>query len=136
MGRRDQTIVYSRLLKDPNLCLSMMNNQWCFVHLLIQNFRKTPGKREKSKEIYCTLPRDTPLRGFSVIQDKGIMRYKGNFKKYRKIPKMTPGAYIFQRPFWRSLYTKGNLHFKIGLSAAVSLYLEGNLRLKIDWANL
>ena len=49
---------------------------------------------------------------------------------------MTPEAYIFQRPFWRSLYTEGNLHFKIGLSAAESLYLEGNLRLKIDWANL
>ena len=37
---------------------------------------------------------------------------------YCKIPKISPGAYIFQRPFLR------------GLS------LEGNLRFKIDWASL
>ena len=37
---------------------------------------------------------------------------------YRKIPKISPGAYIFQRPFLR------------GLS------MEGNLRFKIDWATL
>ena len=38
--------------------------------------------------------------------------------KYRKIQKISPGAYIFQRPFLRGLST------------------EGNLRLKIDWASL
>ena len=38
--------------------------------------------------------------------------------KYRKIPKISPGAYIFQRPFLRGLF------------------LEGNLRFKIDWASL
>ena len=37
---------------------------------------------------------------------------------YRKIPKISPGAYIFQRPFLRGLST------------------EGNLRFKIDWASL
>ena len=37
---------------------------------------------------------------------------------YRKIPKSSPGDYIFQRPFLR------------GLS------LQGNLRLKTDWASL
>ena len=37
---------------------------------------------------------------------------------YRKIPKISPGAYIFQRPFLR------------GLS------VEGNLRFTIDWASL
>ena len=40
------------------------------------------------------------------------------FYIYRKIPKISPGAYIFQRPFLR------------GLS------MEGNLRFKIDWASL
>ena len=39
-------------------------------------------------------------------------------RDYRKIPKISPGAYIFQRPFLR------------GLS------MEGNLRFKIDWASL
>ena len=33
--------------------------------------------------------------------------------KYRKIPKISPGAYIFQRPFLRGLSTEGNLRFKI-----------------------
>ena len=37
---------------------------------------------------------------------------------YRKIPKTSPEAYIFQRPFLGGLST------------------EGNLRLKIDWASL
>ena len=32
---------------------------------------------------------------------------------YRKIPKISPGAYIFQRPFLRGLSTEGNLRFKI-----------------------
>ena len=32
---------------------------------------------------------------------------------YRKIPKISPGAYIFQRPFLRGLSTEGNLSFKI-----------------------
>ena len=35
-----------------------------------------------------------------------------------KIPKISPGVYIFQRPFLRGLCT------------------EGNLRFKIDWASL
>ena len=38
--------------------------------------------------------------------------------KYRKIPKISPGAYIFQRLFLRGLST------------------EENLRFKIDWASL
>ena len=38
------------------------------------------------------------------------------YSNYRKIPKISPGTYIFQRPCLR------------GLSA------EGNLRFKIDWA--
>ena len=41
-----------------------------------------------------------------------------------KIPKISPGAYIFQRLFLRGLYIQR------GLSTG------GNLRLKIDWASL
>ena len=52
------------------------------------------------------------LRRFKVI-----MSNHGD-PEYRKIPKISPGAYIFQRPFLR------------GLS------MEGNLRFKIDWASL
>ena len=34
---------------------------------------------------------------------------------YRKIPKICPGAYIFQRPFLRDLSTEGDLRCKIHL---------------------
>ena len=37
---------------------------------------------------------------------------------------MSPGGYIFQRPFWRGLCTEGNLHSKIDWA---SLYWERNL---------
>ena len=43
---------------------------------------------------------------------------------YRKIPKISPGAYIFQRLFLRGL-------FLVGLIST-----EGNLRFKHDWASL
>ena len=42
---------------------------------------------------------------------------------YRKIPKISPGAYIFQWPFLRGLSTEGNLHFKIDWA---SLIMEGD----------
>ena len=38
--------------------------------------------------------------------------------RYHKISKTSPGAYIFQRPLLRGLYS------------------EGNVRFKIDWASL
>ena len=34
-------------------------------------------------------------------------------RTYRKIPKISPGAYNFQRLFLRGLFTGGNLRFKI-----------------------
>ena len=34
-------------------------------------------------------------------------------KSYRKIPKVSPGTYIFERPFLRGLSMEGNLRFKI-----------------------
>ena len=43
--------------------------------------------------------------------------------RYRKIPKISPGAYIFQRPFFRGLFLEG-------------LIYGGNLPFKIDWASL
>ena len=42
----------------------------------------------------------------------------------RKIPKISHGAYIFQRPFSRGLYTERTLLFNIDRA---SLQLEGNL---------
>ena len=48
---------------------------------------------------------------------------------YRKTPKISPGAYIFQRPFFEGLIFEG-FYIRRGLST------EGNLRFKIDWASL
>ena len=31
------------------------------------------------------------------------------FMCYRKIPKISPGAYIFQRPFLRGLFSEGRI---------------------------
>ena len=42
---------------------------------------------------------------------------------YRKIPKISPGGYIFQRPFLRGLYSEG-------------LIYGGKFAFKIDWASL
>ena len=52
-----------------------------------------------------------------------------NALKYRKIPKISPGAYIFQKPFLRGLIF-GGAYIRKGL------YTEGNLHYKIRWASL
>ena len=48
--------------------------------------------------------------------------------EYRKIPKISPAAYIFQRPFLGLIF--GGAYIRRGLST------ERNLRFKIDWASL
>ena len=52
-----------------------------------------------------------------------------HYNKYRKIPKISPGAYIFQRSFLRGLFLE-RAYIRRGLST------KGNLHLKIDWASL
>ena len=39
---------------------------------------------------------------------------------YRKIPKISLGAYIFQRPFLRGLSVDGNLHFRIDWAGVIA----------------
>ena len=48
-----------------------------------------------------------------------IFTYVSPRTKYRKIPKIRPGPYIFQRPFLRGLPTEGNLCFKIHLVSLI-----------------
>ena len=55
------------------------------------------------------------------------------FGAYRKIPKIGPGAYIFQRPFLRGLFLEGLIFGGAYLRRGLST--EGNLCLKIDWAS-
>ena len=49
--------------------------------------------------------------------------------KYHKIPKISPGAYIFEKPFLRGLIFGGTYIGK-------GLCTEGNLHYKIGWASL
>ena len=57
--------------------------------------------------------------------------------RYRKIPKISPGAYIFQKAFLRGLFLVGLVYGgKFAFQNRIGLYLEGNLRLNIDWARL
>ena len=46
---------------------------------------------------------------------------------YRKIQPISPGTYIFQRPFLRGLFLEGPIFGRA---------YEGNLRYKIGWASL
>ena len=56
-------------------------------------------------------------------------------KGYRKIPKISPGAYIFQRPFLRGLFLEGLIfggayvltEIWVSKSIGLALFLEGNL---------
>ena len=48
--------------------------------------------------------------------------------QYRKIPKISPGEYIFQKALFEGLIFRG-AYIRRGLST------EGNLRFKIDWAS-
>ena len=57
--------------------------------------------------------------GVGEREGRRILRLQGSDdRKYSTIPKISSGAYIFQRPFLTRLCT------------------EGNLRFKIDWASL
>ena len=55
--------------------------------------------------------------------------------KYRKIPKISPGAYIFQRPFFRGLFLDGLIFEEtylrkeicVSKSIGLALQLEVNL---------
>ena len=59
----------------------------------------------------------------------GTISGKLPLKGYRKIPKISPEVYIFQRPFLRGLFLEG-------LIFGGAYLREGNLRFKIDWASL
>ena len=51
--------------------------------------------------------RTTVVYASTVRQICGDITCKKRGRKYRKIPKISPGAYIFQRPFLRGLFLEG-----------------------------
>ena len=50
-----------------------------------------------------------PKSSNSVNDGEKYIKYI-NFNTYRKIPKISPGANIFQRPFLRGLYSEGLIY--------------------------
>ena len=72
---------------------------------------------------------------FKIMQNRLLgstwMQLSANWS-YHKIPKISPGAYIFQRPFLRGLYVwRGLSRREICISKLIGLdlWLEGNLPL-------
>ena len=66
------------------------------------------------------LVQETTRRGCSIT---------GNLLgSYRKIPKISPGAYVFQRPFLRGLPMEGNMRFKIDRASLI--VFEGNFQVQ------
>ena len=63
------------------------------------------------------------------------MTCSSTFLKYRKIPKISPGAYIFQRPFLRGLFLEGlifggaYLWREICVSKSIGLALQLEVKL-------
>ena len=56
---------------------------------------------------------------------------------YRKIPKISPGAHIFPRPFLKGLFLEGLIYGgNFAFQSRLGLYWEGNLRPKIDWKEI
>ena len=67
----------------------------------------------------------------NLLQTRQIQRNQTLYKYiYRKVPKISPGAYIFQRPFLRGVFLEGVIF------GGAYLWRELNLRFKIDWASL
>ena len=65
-----------------------------------------------------------------LLTQRKICFTLGLFSNYRKIPKISPGVYIFQRPFMRGFNNFGGAYVRRGLNT------EGNLRFKIDCASV
>ena len=67
-----------------------------------------PGvrSRKRHREMYAGRPARGGEGFFAILQTLYRKTLKTHSLKYRKIPKISPGAYIFQRPFLRGLFLK------------------------------
>ena len=94
--------VQRRREKRFKLCLGNLAYRVWKVHLAPaleaclprEMLKRTLGLRERDS-VHLILPAGPPRRGHN------------SFTHYRKIPKISPGAYIFQTPFLRGLFLEG-----------------------------
>ena len=60
------------------------------------------------------------LELLTMKSGKACKQYTKKYKIiYRKIPKISPGAYIFQRPFLRGLYSEGLIYERKSIGLAL-----------------
>ena len=65
------------------------------------------------KNVNNDVSKDSPIRGLLLYNNVGSDPYMRRARiidvseTYRKIPKISPGAYIFQTPFLRGLFLEG-----------------------------
>ena len=57
--------------------------------------------------MHTTLENAASLWKRMILSRKDFYLNKNSLSFYCKIPKISPGAYIFQRPFLRGLFLKG-----------------------------
>ena len=57
--------------------------------------------------MHTTLENAVSLWKRMILSRKDFFLNKNSLSFYCKIPKISPGAYIFQRPFLRGLFLKG-----------------------------
>ena len=62
---------------------------------------------EKCAKATLKRRRLTSIFFIRIRVDGALNRSEERFQKYRKIPKISPWAYIFQRPFLRGLFLEG-----------------------------
>ena len=93
------------------LCISLPSLHNYDVKM--RNISVNGGVKQATTNFF--FPFQTWVRSSSPLQEKKTFNSReiNPHLTYRKIPKMSPGAYIFQRPFLRGLYTEGSLRFKI-----------------------
>ena len=74
------------------------------------------GTKRCMQEDQSGVEKGTPATGhpeqrcFASLQMLYRKTLKTHSVKYRKIPKISPGAYIFQRPFLRGLFLEGLIY--------------------------
>ena len=67
------------------------------------------------------------LKLFSCLEFplvSSVSKTNSQLVTYRKIPKISARAYIFQRPFLRGFSMEGNLHFKIDWASLIYSWKE------------
>ena len=93
--------------------------------------------KETSAHSQAALLKFAKLYKNLTVEERDDFLFSDDCPKYRKIPKLSPGAYIFQRPFLRGLFLKGLIFGRayiwreVCVSKSARLILEGTFASQI-----